>query len=435
MWGSGPQVSADRGSFAAGRDINIQGIPPEQWPALLKAAVEPAVKAATDPLERLNAAQRDAIVALERQLGSTQEQILSFFRIIGEAGIAVEAIPGKLVEIANRYQTLVAQAAAAPSDDPETARLKVELHAALERVDLDRADALLAEILAAQDLDIQSRALQASATCAQRGDLAMTRLRYREAAEHFHYAANRVPESYETERINYLTREATALYLLGDEFGDSSGLKEALKCWYLLVKLCPRKRAPLDWATMQNNLGNTYFVLGERGNDVALRRAVAAYEKALGERTRERTPLDWAATQNNLGTALSAQGERGDDFALHQAVRAYEAALEEYTRERAPLDWAMTKSNLGATLRVLGERGDDAALGRAVEACEAALGEYTRERAPLNWGRTQTNLGAALSVLGERGDEAALRRAVDAYEAALGEYTRARSAQLGDDAN
>jgi hypothetical protein len=145
MWGSGPKVSADHGSTAAGHDIII-GIPPEQLPALLKAL--------TDPLERLNAEQRDTIAKLERQLGSTQEQIFAFFRIIGEAGIAVEAIPSKLVEIAERYQTLVAQAAVAPSDAPETARLKVELHAALERVDLDGADALLAEILAAQDRDL-----------------------------------------------------------------------------------------------------------------------------------------------------------------------------------------------------------------------------------------------------------------------------------------
>src|SRR5690242_10743851 len=118
MWGLGPKVSADHGSIAAGRDI---GILPAQLPAILKAA--------TDPLERLNAAQRDTIAELGRQLGSTQEQILGFFRIIGEAGIAVEVFPGKLVEIAERYQALVAQAAA-PSDDPETARLKVELHAA-----------------------------------------------------------------------------------------------------------------------------------------------------------------------------------------------------------------------------------------------------------------------------------------------------------------
>jgi hypothetical protein len=47
---------------------------------------------------------------------------------------------------------------------------------------------------------------------------------------------------------------------------------------------------------------------------------------------RERAPLDWAETQNNLGGALRVLGERGDDDALRRAVAAYEAALEERTR-------------------------------------------------------------------------------------------------------
>jgi Asp-tRNA(Asn)/Glu-tRNA(Gln) amidotransferase A subunit family amidase len=116
----------------------------------------------------------------------------------------------------------------------------------------------------------------------------------------------------------------------------------------------------------QNNLGNALRVLGDRGDDEALRRAVAAFEAALDERTRERTPLDWAATQNNLGNALAVLGQRGDDEALRRAVAAYEAALEERTRERAPLAWAATQNNLGNPLQVLGKRGDDEALRRAV---------------------------------------------------------------------
>jgi hypothetical protein len=56
-------------------------------------------------------------------------------------------------------------------------------------------------------------------------------------------------------------------------------------------------------------------------------------------------------TQNNLGAALQVLGERGDDGALHRAVAAYEAALEEYTRERAPLAWAMMQNNLGPRFR------------------------------------------------------------------------------------
>jgi len=366
MWGSAPKVSADRGSTAAGGDII--GILPEQLPAILKAA--------TDPLERLNAEQRDTIAQLERQLGSTQEQILGFFRFIGEAGITVEAMPGKLVEIAEHYQGLVAQAAAAPSDDPETARLKVELHAALERVDLDRADAILAEILGAQDRDLERRALEAAATCAQRGQVAMTRLRYREAAAHFAAAVNRVPVARETERIDYLNRQALALYLQGEEFGDNPALQSAADAWRALLILCPVERVPLDWAMTQNNLGTALLRLGERKSGTArLEQAVAAYDAALKERTRERGPLQWATTQANRGTALLRLGEREAGTArLEQAVAAYDAALKEYTRERVPLQWAMTENNRGNALLRLGERESGTArLEQAVTAYVEAL--------------------------------------------------------------
>ena len=89
-----------------------------------------------------------------------------------------------------------------------------------------------------------------------------------------------------------------------------------------------------------------------------------AYEAALEERTRDRVPLAWAMTQDNLGNALATLGERGDDAATQRAVAAYEAALEERSREQVPLDWATTQNNLGTALAMLGERGDDAALRR-----------------------------------------------------------------------
>src|SRR5271168_4937404 len=82
--GSRTTILADRGSTAAGGNIIITGIPFEQLPAILKAA--------TDPLERLNAAQLVTITRLERELGASQEQVFGFFRILGEADVQPEAI-------------------------------------------------------------------------------------------------------------------------------------------------------------------------------------------------------------------------------------------------------------------------------------------------------------------------------------------------------
>ena len=79
--------------------------------------------------------------------------------------------------------------------------------------------------------------------------------------------------------------------------------------------------------------------MGERESATArLEEAVAAYRAALEEYTRERAPLDWATTQNNLGNALWALGARESGTArLEEAVAAFRTSLEERTRERTPL--------------------------------------------------------------------------------------------------
>jgi tetratricopeptide (TPR) repeat protein len=92
--------------------------------------------------------------------------------------------------------------------------------------------------------------------------------------------------------------------------------------------------------------------LGERESGTAkLEQAVAAFREALKEGTRERAPLDWASTQNNLGYTFMRLGERDSGTAkLEEAVTAYREALKERTRERVPLAWAGTQNNLGIVL-------------------------------------------------------------------------------------
>ena len=68
-------------------------------------------------------------------------------------------------------------------------------------------------------------------------------------------------------------------------------------------------------------------------------------------------PLNWATTQNNLGNTLLALGERETGTErLEEAVVAYRAALTEYTRDHVPRHWAMTRNNLSNALLALRER-------------------------------------------------------------------------------
>jgi tetratricopeptide (TPR) repeat protein len=146
----------------------------------------------------------------------------------------------------------------------------------------------------------------------------------------------------------------------------------------------PRARAPLDWATTQNVLGNALRDLGELENRTArLEEAVAAYREALKVRTRERVPLAWATTRNNLGNALRALGELGAGTAsLEEAVAAYHDALKELTREGVPLRWAMTQYNLAEVyLAVFNKNSQTRHLDDALEAVDGALEEFRKANA------------------------------------------------------
>jgi hypothetical protein len=69
--------------------------------------------------------------------------------------------------------------------------------------------------------------------------------------------------------------------------------------------------------------GGEYVLGEERGDNNRLQNAVRFYRQTLTILTHERAPLDWATTQNNLGTALQAFGERESGTGrLDEAVAA-----------------------------------------------------------------------------------------------------------------
>jgi len=422
------QVRADTGSIAIGGSVTsstvIIGIPQEK--------VDELVRDAKRPLEELTTQQRENIVLLKEKLDLNVSQVRAALGILGENDIPPERLAAKLTEIAERFKNLQATASAQPGDDPKIAALKTDAQKAIEAGELAKADALLADVETEQRRALDRLAVNAAETSAQRGEIALTRLRYAEAAAHFANAAAVFPPGSinEDKRASYLQKEASSLYQQGDEYGDNGALLSAIEGYKRLVELTPRERVPLQWATIQNDLGNALSVLGERESGTAkLEEAVVAYREALKEWTRERVPLDWARTQNNLGSALSSLGERESGTAkLEEAVVAYREALKEWTRERVPLQWAGTQNNLGTALSSLGRRGSGTEkLEEAIAAYREALKEQTRERGPLDWAMTQNNLGLALFSLGQResGTER-LEEAVTAYREALKERTRER---------
>jgi tetratricopeptide (TPR) repeat protein len=398
------------------------GIPAETLPGIIEAA--------TKDWRALTDQQKQKIDALQNNLGVNEDALRAFFATLGENEVPPDRLIAKLLEIAGHYKEALAQSAPGPNDGPEIAKVKSAAKDALVAGQLDRADELLEQLEKLQDAAIASAQLERAGTSAHRGQLAMSRLRYRDAAQAFADAAKHVPEERNDIRLGYLDQEAGALYRQGDERGDNAALTAAIERYRILLTLRPRERVPLEWARTQVDLGNALATLGGRESGTArLREAVAAYRAALEEYPRDRVPLEWATTQMDLGNALFTLGGRESGTArLKEAVAAYRAALEETTRDRVPLKWAMTQNNLGNALETLGERESGTArLEEAVAAYRAALEDCPRDRVPLNWAMTQMNLGNALETLGEReGGTARLEESVAAYRAALEERTRER---------
>jgi tetratricopeptide (TPR) repeat protein len=384
------------------------------------------------------------VAELATQLGFTREAVISFFQIVGEQDVPFEKVPLKLNEIAARHRDLLDRWSVLDTTDPVIANLAEEARQAIETGRYDEADSLLlreceADIAAARQAEYiaqqareaaERRLLRVAQSEEKRGDLAMTRLRYSDAAEHYAAAVGFVPAHLPDRRNSLLSRRANALFCHGCESGDNDALRHCVETFRVVLEGVPRERVPLQWAAIQNNLGNALWDLGKRESGTArLEEAVAAYRAALEVRTRDRAPLQWATTQMNLGNVLATLGKREcGTVCLGQAVAAYHAALQVMRRERTPLDWATTQNNLGSALLALGEREcGTACLEEAVSSYRAALEVRTRDRAPLEWATTQNNLGNALTMLGERETGTAwLEEAVSAYRAALEVRTRDR---------
>ena len=295
------QVKADTGGVAivgnvSNSTINL-GVPAEQLAALVRQAGDAET-------------QKKWIAKLEADLDLNQRQIRAALDILGEKNVPPERLAAKLVEFAERFKVLQATASAQPGDGPRIAALKADVQKAIDAGELAKADALLADVETEQRRALDRLAVNAADTSARRGEIALTRLRYRDAAMHFAKAAALLEGSAnEDKRGGYLESEVFALYRQGDEFGDNGALLSAVERYKRLVALTPRERVPLVWAATQNNLGIALRTLGGRESDTAkLEQAIAAYREALKEMTRERVPLRWATIQNNLGTALRTLG-------------------------------------------------------------------------------------------------------------------------------
>jgi tetratricopeptide (TPR) repeat protein len=149
-----------------------------------------------------------------------------------------EKIPARLIEIATHFAQTRGELAALEPDDPHAAELTRSAKAALDAGRLTEADGLLDQAKEAEPAALRQahelkekaqeaedrHALNAAKLLAGRGNIALTLLRYPDAAEQFKQAVSLVSPRHPDKTANYLQSEADALYRQGDEKGDNAAL-------------------------------------------------------------------------------------------------------------------------------------------------------------------------------------------------------------------
>src|SRR5262245_35606530 len=234
----GTRVEATSCSSAIGGTVTASNVSVSVVCGIPTEKVDELVRDAKRPLEELNTQQRENIALLKEKLDLNLGQVRNALATLGENDVPPERLAAKLVEIAERFKALQETASAQPGDDPKITALKAEAQKAIDAGDLTKADALLAEVETEQrrDRDRQAAALDrqtlnVAETSARRGKIALTRLRYAEAATYFAKAAAEFAPygAHEDKRIGYLEKEADALYRQGDELADNAALLSAIE--------------------------------------------------------------------------------------------------------------------------------------------------------------------------------------------------------------
>jgi hypothetical protein len=341
---AGQQTITAPGGLAVGGNIENSSINiiNNQDPVVL-AAIAKTFTARIAATAEAKAKAEAKAAELAQKLGFTTSAVAEFFKILGEQNVPEEKIPVRLTEIATHFAQTRDELASLEPDDPHAAELARTAKSALDAGRLTEADNLLnqakeAELAAfkqARELKQKAQeaedrhALNAAKLLAVRGNIALTQLRYTNAAQQFKECADLVPSGHPDATAYCLQGQADALYREGDERGDNAALNQSITTWRLVLQYRTRDRVPLDCAGTQNNLGLALWRLGAReGGTARLEEALAAYRAALDERTRERVPLDWAMTQTNLSLALATLGTREKGTArLQEAVTAVNACL------------------------------------------------------------------------------------------------------------
>jgi hypothetical protein len=254
--------------FSDNRQSTVQAIPPEQLDAIVR------------PYKEHTETQQRFITHLEQKLQINHRQLIAVLQLIEE--IPSELRPAKLAYLAERVRSLTSTPPPMTGDSLTIDALKSDAQEAIRAGAWDKADALLADAELEQQQAFHRLSVVAADTSARRGELALIRSQYGEAARHYADAAAALPWECLKERTQYLMREAFALHTQGVESKDSSALLSALDRYERLAATLSRVVSPSERMLVLDHLGAIVRMLkmqeGESGEIVE---ALSPYREAL----------------------------------------------------------------------------------------------------------------------------------------------------------
>jgi len=183
-----------------------------------------------------------------------------------------------------------------------------------------------------------------------------------------------------------------------------------------------------DYAAVCNNLGATYYLLGQYQEAIALHQEALAIQREIGdspeERLRQRSGK--AASLVGLGNAYQALGQYQEAIALHQEALAIQREIgdspEERLRQRS--GEATSLGNLGGAYRLLGQYQEAIVLQQQSLAITREIGDRSGEANSLG------NLGGAYQSLGQYQEAIALQQQSLAIKREIGDRS-GEAASLG----
>ena len=261
-------------------------------------AVKDDTQAIRENVDRLTAelsmsvADREALVGdlakVKAEHGGTVDLVSGFLETMVGRKVAPEQFAATLFKIAGDWKSAGEKIDALSYSgnlSPHLSMLRDQAKAAHAAGRLDEAEKLLGQIASAEidalkrleDHDrevreeIQLRKRGVADTKAAHAAVAHARLNYRNAAALYGEAASLVASFDAESRLERLFAQAGELFAQGDEFGDNAALCEFIELFRACLAQTARDRAPLEWASIQNNLGNALSIsasgrAGRRGS-------------------------------------------------------------------------------------------------------------------------------------------------------------------------